>query len=1209
MSSVPRQPQSKSTPSTTFPFKLKLSFKSKLPKHQSSIPSKLTKVATQYEGSGRPDDETSELLSSPQAKPLNTIWLSGSSAGCFGSKAENTNDENTVQSTINNEQEIHTEVTGTPNCTSIKSSSFHLSLKWSRFNKTSNGKQAVVDDSCGEFTTHTAAFGTVDQSLEPSSTKRKTLVRLCRQLREVDQINEMNIATHQKIGTDEEEPRAKSQDTTTTLAANNVNKSLSPRFCQQKFKPKNRTLSKKSLKSDMTMLESTNSRKAQGIDIPSAEASKQKHNNISTIYNLLCKFKRWRAFFGCLFGYNHKLNSSETEFSAPVSSRPQYYSSSPRLSGTLLKQDAQRAASAVSENEARLTTSPGNPPDGGGTDICEPIHFVLNYKNDDSDNCKTLNANTSLVDDTPTKAIKPNIGCRSVTMLFMIVVFLIAMKVSSTSTIKNRFLDINRKNAGDVSYQWKAKESTQLSDTIETHICKVKESDKMLPNINPRNGHFRSQSLPTKCKEQTDRIDGSLVDCNFTGTLKTNVAISSSKGHVDGVSTNETNILAGNIQTLNAHKTSSNDCLPIATSVEEQTENSAACEDNSLDGYEERITSTKINAEAIMAKGDEEKNLPLLKRLPGDLVPIELWIAIIKNASYSLQEFAEYTRTSRQLRRIFWTPAVKAHVMSISNFAGLGMTDLVAVEANASQMLKAASSDTGITCPKQSTWLMKFKQLITFLSHDDAVDVVQRLICTHALQTLLNLESRILGVKPGVRGRRLRLQQREESNFEKMWTRAAYDSGNWQGQDRTLLHFAAEFGSLKVAKVLVEAGTKVNCFDSNGISPLHVAIKASQLDMVKYIAGVIGPEQINLCARIETGVTPLSLATLLRRIHVMKILINFGASIYVTDFDKSTLVHVAARSDSVEILKFLHSHWHSGFSLVKGRSGQTPLFGAVCGNSPKCFTYLLDAGCRDDMKFLLKVACEVGAFKCLELLLKMGIPMELRNRRILRIEPPCSQETWPPSVTYADTTWTHLNLSILSKQDKIVRFLVDKARCSVNLCTSWGQSPFYTAAGEIGDISLAKFLLCRGAQWDTRLKTNGGTSARSGFSALHRAVQRLDVEAVKFLVELWRSTWYSHHKGETNIKHASTLPTCIDSYGSNPLHIIAGLGVNGKEVKEIINVLAAVRPDWLNAIDINLKIPWSVAYDLNRSDTNRELGFDALQLIGQLLRRSKCTSQ
>ncbi len=51
----------------------------------------------------------------------------------------------------------------------------------------------------------------------------------------------------------------------------------------------------------------------------------------------------------------------------------------------------------------------------------------------------------------------------------------------------------------------------------------------------------------------------------------------------------------------------------------------------------------------------------------------------------------------------------------------------------------------------------------------------------------------------------------------------------------TALHCAALEGSVKIAKMLVDAGACLRCFDEEGMTPLHFAAMEGSLDVAQYL--------------------------------------------------------------------------------------------------------------------------------------------------------------------------------------------------------------------------------------------------------------------------------------------------------------------------------------------------------------------------------------
>ncbi|KAJ3316797.1 Ankyrin repeat domain-containing protein 61, partial [Blyttiomyces sp. JEL0837] len=438
-------------------------------------------------------------------------------------------------------------------------------------------------------------------------------------------------------------------------------------------------------------------------------------------------------------------------------------------------------------------------------------------------------------------------------------------------------------------------------------------------------------------------------------------------------------------------------------------------------------------------------------------MPIELWIIIFTLAANSPTQLAEFTRTSRYLRSIWNTGSMKTRVMIASKFCGLGIEDNVLLEDEASKILKAARrSVTGMEKSAITTFKLKYKRLVQFLSQPDALDMVEVLLRTGALPSIKSTTANSRKV-PKTRKKPSPLQPIE--NFERMWTRAAYDARSYQVLDTLLqagyksyysihkaaefddpelclllitngytvdevtsnagkstpLHCAARHGSIKVASLLVRLDVRIDSFDHEGISPLHAAIRGSQVEMIHFLFKVGGPRLLNTCGPTPNSVTPLSLATTLRNIEIMRILYDLGADIFIRDNDDSTLLHVAARSGSLKVLQFFLENqftelegltdpcnkYHASIAPIRSAASRemiseftltesaefesrrrwsshinftrfhingtnvqiTPLVEAVINNSLDCFKYLLDFdhGYENNMKSLMQVACEFGA--------------------------------------------------------------------------------------------------------------------------------------------------------------------------------------------------------------------------------------------------------
>ncbi|KAJ3305874.1 Nuclear factor NF-kappa-B p105 subunit [Blyttiomyces sp. JEL0837] len=680
------------------------------------------------------------------------------------------------------------------------------------------------------------------------------------------------------------------------------------------------------------------------------------------------------------------------------------------------------------------------------------------------------------------------------------------------------------------------------------------------------------------------------------------------------------------------------------------------------------MTQRNINCTTYVTL--QESNQTKFPRLP-----IEIWLSIIVRTSSSLKEFTEYSRISRLIRSICSNPPTKARIITVLNIGCLAIKDCVKRDYVAHEILKVTSEVVPGTFKAVTNFWREMKY---FMKQLDAVDVVKALLAAGTLHPAFKYSERCYHRCP---------YNAEHYEFEKMWTKLAYDAKNYDvlrvlvnsyfasyysfhiaaqfddiilfqilGGHRsfevdmdlvhinhgmlernTPLHVAARFGSLNVAKLIVRPGAKLDSFNDDGMTPLHVAVKANQTEMVRFLANLGGMQLINQCANMPTGETALSMAASEQHVDLVKVLVDHGGDIYKRNSDGSTLLHAAAKSDSVEVLKFVlepveenkiakagqalkqdhrysmasesmsplwydsdasvHIHpldhgsarprWTTDLNVVGGISLTTPLQDAARTNSLKSFTYLLQVGCVDNIDNLMYWACESGSVDIVKILLKKEFTFGSNTTcGATDLESIVSTPLTQAPITHED--WTPLTLAISNCQVPLVNFLLDE--CSVNSCTKSGKSPFYYAVGEMGNISMGKRLLACGADYGVRLNQKAHPPESPGFSALHRAVQRLDVEAVRFLVELWGDV-----NAETGSEHGEGLPSCLDANGSNPLHIIAPMGgpdllrlesqIRGDLYKlmDIILIFVKTRPDWLKALNGENKTPVDIATITNKA--------------------------
>ncbi|TRY99671.1 hypothetical protein DNTS_027992 [Danionella cerebrum] len=172
------------------------------------------------------------------------------------------------------------------------------------------------------------------------------------------------------------------------------------------------------------------------------------------------------------------------------------------------------------------------------------------------------------------------------------------------------------------------------------------------------------------------------------------------------------------------------------------------------------------------------------------------------------------------------------------------------------------------------------------------------------------------------------------------------------------IHSAAFSGAKKSMEVILlkgkEAGlsieTHINFVDKSYSSPLHLAVRGGNLDIIK------------LC-------------------------IAYGAKIDQQQCDRSTALHFACSQGATEVVKVMLSAYHKVSDLINITDGanQTPLHKAVIFDHFELSEYLISQGadidfvdCKGHSPLLLATSC--GAWKTVNLLLSHGADLKKKDK-------------------------------------------------------------------------------------------------------------------------------------------------------------------------------------------------------------------------------------
>lgn len=142
----------------------------------------------------------------------------------------------------------------------------------------------------------------------------------------------------------------------------------------------------------------------------------------------------------------------------------------------------------------------------------------------------------------------------------------------------------------------------------------------------------------------------------------------------------------------------------------------------------------------------------------------------------------------------------------------------------------------------------------------------------------------------------------EYSKVAKYLIGRGLDINSVDKKGNTPLHYALSFSNFEMATVLIEAGANLSQRNSNGYSPLHLAIQShSPIDMIKIL--LLKGADVNI--KDLDGSTPLHEAVINGDMSVIEILIDYGADITAKDYMGDTPLDLAIAFKKKDAIEFL----------------------------------------------------------------------------------------------------------------------------------------------------------------------------------------------------------------------------------------------------------------------------------------------------------------
>jgi ankyrin repeat protein len=324
------------------------------------------------------------------------------------------------------------------------------------------------------------------------------------------------------------------------------------------------------------------------------------------------------------------------------------------------------------------------------------------------------------------------------------------------------------------------------------------------------------------------------------------------------------------------------------------------------------------------------------------------------------------------------------------------------------------------------------------------------------------------------------------------------------GDSFTSLYYASMIGNHKAVQLLLKYGAKHDIPEKGGYYPIHVAIYAGNLEIVKEFV------KLGFVNKISShGVSPLlfSIGYFGQEINleIVRYLIENKANSSLADDNKNTPITCAAVKGEIKVLDLLLS---SGADVnSKCNNGVTLLYNASLVGNHEMVQLLLKYGAKHDIPepngdYPIHAAIREGNLEIVKEFVKLGFVNKINDIGLTPLSFSLgyfSKEINLEIVKYlmenkADTNLTTneyknfpIHIVVIKGEIKALKILLDY-KVNINVQTKYGNTPLYQAS-LVGNKEIVQLLL--------KCKAKHDIPNNDGYYPIHGAIHNGHLEVVK----------------------------------------------------------------------------------------------------------------